>query len=568
MSYFPHLSGSFVLRLSFAVVTTMSASGCLHALGLARPSISPRASLDIYDDSTVRAQDTELTPATRIGSGYSDFSTTNSLGSARPGSQVRGTASRAPVLPSHSISSIPKARLLTPQFGGNAAQRRSAVLQTASRPDMELPQPQQVRSAQPSLGFSAEQIRRLMNRQSQSDMADGNVLGDQNDRWKIIASPGAAASPQADVTNVVAATADSVSAKTISIADVSGQALNNANESPAPSADVKDASIAVQTPPEPSMLERLKGFYEPENAARKIWKRPFQKLGNPWAAVFGDREQDVSEPVTPAVDEAVRTADMASGAVDTVPNPLLDQLIAATEAELAGWPLQLTGSPVEPEKHQLRQLDLRLLYLIADQPGKAIRAVEELPGAEQDFWQELMLALAEYRSQSSTDTEQRMTITTGQLRSAVRQLAPLTSLQIRRFEICSRIHSFGRLDSFPANNFDPGQPLLLYAEIENFAAELTPAGSYRTQFEAELKLYEQGNSKAKETIAIPDISDESTSERSDYYQSFELSLPSHLKSGEYTIRLRLRDRVSGKVAESAVEFQVRQPETAELSDSK
>lgn len=198
------------------------------------------------------------------------------------------------------------------------------------------------------------------------------------------------------------------------------------------------------------------------------------------------------------------------------------------------------------------------MYLIANQPGSAIQAVDELPPAEQDFWQELMLALAEYRNQDGNSQEVRFTNTTGQLRSAARQLSPLTSLQVRRFEICSRIHSFGRIDTFPSNVFDPvGQPILLYAEVENFSSELTVDGTYRTRFEAQLKLFAKGDSKAKETIELPNIMDEASSERSDYFQSFELNLPSHLQSGEYAIRLRLRDRISGKIAESTVEFQIR-----------
>ena len=81
--------------------------------------------------------------------------------------------------------------------------------------------------------------------------------------------------------------------------------------------------------------------------------------------------------------------------------------------------------------------------------------------------------------------------------------------------------------------------------------------SYCTKIDAQLQIYQDGNSEAIETIELPNITDESTSERQDYFQSFELNLPSHLATGKYQIRLELRDRLTYKEARSSVDFQVR-----------
>ena len=169
-----------------------------------------------------------------------------------------------------------------------------------------------------------------------------------------------------------------------------------------------------------------------------------------------------------------------------------------------------------------------------------------------------MLAVAQYRDQSLTVSEQeRITGTVGQLLSAVQHLRPLTALSIQRFEICSQINSFGRIETFPSNDFDPGQPILLYVELDNFGTDRTESGTYRTSMDAELTIFEDDNSEAIETIELPEISDEATSERRDYFQSFELNLPSHLATGRYSIRLRLRDRVTARLAEDTIDFQVR-----------
>ena len=591
-----HKQNSVALKLCFVAITTMSASGCLHAFGLARPSISPRASLDIYNDSTVRAQDGELPNSWAAlsdkAASLQAFDSNEANRQQRPASHssghadfpVDGDIDTNPMSPSefagsHSISTPPRARLLPPQFGvlsqpvlieQSRIQSLNTQTATASKPGEQ------------SLSFSAVQVRAHMNSQSRSDMSQGMVLPDQSNRWEIL-SPPTANLPTPESTNMPGDTATAVMGsvpapsklfgKTIASPFTFGAAKPQTliGESPASIQATTVSSEAVVA--EPSMLQRFKGLYEPatENAARKIFKKPFTRLSNPWTAVFGEKEAPDDSAAT-ALEQTPQTADVsASPDEETLAPatgiPLLGQLIDATLNELNGWPRKPDGTPINLQQYQRRQVDLRLLYLVADQPGSAVQAIDELPAAEQNFWQELMLAMAEYRSQNGETVEERMTSTTTQLRSAVRQLTPLAALRIRRFEICSRIHSFGRVDPFQSDKVDPGQPLLLYAEVENFTTELTPAGNHRTQFEAELKLYEEGNTKPKETISLPNISDEATSERSDYYQSFELSLPSHLKSGQYFIRLRLRDRVSGKTAESTVEFQVRQPETAQLSNA-
>ena len=127
-----------------------------------------------------------------------------------------------------------------------------------------------------------------------------------------------------------------------------------------------------------------------------------------------------------------------------------------------------------------------------------------------------------------------------------------------RLDICSRIFSYGRIETFPSNDFEPGQPILLYAELVNFTTRATASGTRITSFDAQLQiLHEDESADPIETIDLSGITDEASSERSDYYQSFELTVPSHLARGTYRIRVRLRDRISGKATAEVVSFQVR-----------
>ena len=320
-----------------------------------------------------------------------------------------------------------------------------------------------------------------------------------------------------------------------------------------------DNPIGVQ--PEPSMLERVKEFYGPdgESSARKILRRNLQNIPSPFS-VFRERDR-VPALVTPELPPSMDPEDEVPPPVATTnqseSNLLVARLIETVNLELQSWPQQLNGSPQNSSAFQRRQQDLQLLYLIANQPNAAIASLNALPPGEQAFWQELMLAMAQYRTDEDNDRDTRLSLTAQQLRSAARHLSVFADLEMKRLDICSRIDSFGRVESFPSNDFSPGDPILLYAEIDNFSAEVTDNGTYRTNFDAQLQILHDNDSEPIETIELSDISDEATSQRTDYFQSFELTIPSHLATGRYRIRVRLRDRVSRKTAEGLVEFQVR-----------
>jgi len=628
------------LHLMFVAATTMSATGCLHALGLARPSIRPRsASTEAFSDSTVRAQDTGaaagwdgllVIPDAKAAANPTNVSTPPASSAAGSGHTLVPSASGTSLnvaFGGHSQSPTNvrqrgRARLLMPQFGAPSP-HTSPVAQAGTLPppntnSRTAVRPPHVADAEPlsptatshenssSLGFTASDIRAYMNRKSQNEMSEGRVLDDIKPKWNVLSSnasnsvvvptdttpspqvisghntqravkpvssagrtsivqppvvvgPGAVAPPSARTPLLTYSDGEGDPAAVNDTLVNSEQAANDVTAAVTPATPVSTETPAV----EPSVFDRLKkNIYEPisdsSSSARRKWTRPFQKLSNPWN-VFREKDEPSIAEEAIVIPEPTQTVETLSTEAPATPDTqrLLTELIEATTAELDTWARLPSGGVEDLSAYQRRQQDLRLLHLIANQPGSAIQAVEELPPGEQDFWQELMLAMAEYRSDDDTNRETRLTNTSGQLRSAVRQLAPLSTLTIPRFEICSRIHSFGRIDTFPANDFDPGQPILLYAEIENFATEFTTTGRHRTRFAAQLQIFEEGNDKPKESVDLSNITDEATSERSDYYQTFELNLPSHLQSGQYKIRLRLKDRISGKTAEEWIKFQVR-----------
>ena len=73
-----------------------------------------------------------------------------------------------------------------------------------------------------------------------------------------------------------------------------------------------------------------------------------------------------------------------------------------------------------------------------------------------------------------------------------------------------------------------------------------------------IEFYREGETEpiATRTIRLPEIEDLCSAERTDYFQSYELTVPS-LSPGKYTLRLRVRDQLNLQTATSELPFEIR-----------
>lgn len=325
-------------------------------------------------------------------------------------------------------------------------------------------------------------------------------------------------------------------------------------------------------PVEPSVLDRLRGLYAPrvdENADRLrrqmrrfpapfgLWREsddpgesaPQETMSGSSPLVSGD----VSEPRSPGIPAAENPS---QGFIPSPAASPIAMLIAELERELAEWPRSAGGQPELIHSWRQKQTNLRLLYLIADRSAESIRIIESLPEEEQEFWQSLMMAVNSYRSHEiAADRRKKIAESLNHLRTAGRRLQPLASLEIRRTLLCERIDGFGRVIAFPTAGFEPGRRILVYVELENFQSQLTEAGRYRSEFAAVIEFMREDADEVMETVRIPRIEDICDTYRSDYYQSFEMTLPA--LEGRYQMRIRLRDQLTGQTAESTLSFWVK-----------
>ena len=321
-------------------------------------------------------------------------------------------------------------------------------------------------------------------------------------------------------------------------------------------------------PKEPGVLDRLRGLYMPRR--EDLPSERTRKAARRWTDPFGLLRERDPENVDAVVGDVSPLPGPVEAEITAVETPaaqiaasdsedLLKPLIAQVEQELSEWPRLPNGTPNDEAEWRRRQTDLRMLYLIAGRAAESIRVIEALPEKEQEFWQSMMLAVDAYRraDDSAVRTEQ-LAETLDYVRAASRQLQPLSALKIRHLNYCNRIDGFGMFSVFPTSEFNAGQPLLLYAEIENYKSEMSPDGQYRSEFAAMIEFLREGETEpiVSRTIRLPAIEDLCATERTDYFQSYELTVPT-LSPGKYTLRLRVRDQLSLQTATTDLAFEIR-----------
>ncbi len=350
------------------------------------------------------------------------------------------------------------------------------------------------------------------------------------------------------------------------------QAGSDVPEEPLETANGDEPEPETPALGEPSMLDRFRNLYAPkpeESADRqrrsnRRWTDPFgllkereesvepQEPSKPSAA---DADLEMSSAETDAARQKKRE-NRAENAVPGTQESALNLCVAELEEELRNWPGAESGKPDRPDEWRRRQTDLRMLYLISGRSAESVRIIESLPAEEQEFWQAMMMAANHYRKADDTTLRTvQISEAVNQVRAAARHLQPLAMLELYRLQFCSRIDGFGNVTAFPTSDFEPGQRLLLYAGIRNFRSEVTAEGRYRTEFAAVIEFRREEDGEVLETIRLPEIPDECDEERTDYFQSFELTAPA--LEGAYFVRIQLRDQLTLQTAESQLKINIR-----------
>ena len=275
-----------------------------------------------------------------------------------------------------------------------------------------------------------------------------------------------------------------------------------------------------------------------------------------------------NEPSTanesPSIPQAMPASPTAPSAATVNPNSRITpgaalwedetaRLISLLEAEVSATANGGTSSQREEVR---KQIALRMLYLVANQPQKAFQVIPGLPAEEQEFWTAIFQGLYEHLEEAGTsDPAERATQTIAQLRSAAYHLQQSANLRIRNLTFCQKINGFGNYETFPVDQFHPGQGVLIYSEIRNFKSVPSENGEFLTRIRSTIEIYrvEDGQQLVDRTTFDP-TEDRCRTLRTDYFHSYRLDLPATLQRGPHLVKLILYDELSGKQATESIPF--------------
>lgn len=220
--------------------------------------------------------------------------------------------------------------------------------------------------------------------------------------------------------------------------------------------------------------------------------------------------------------------------------------IRARESELQG----------KGTKDPQAEAQLRMLYLLAGRREEALKPITSAPETQQGFWTSEVYGIAAWLDTQRVPDEQRRASEAKQhLAEAVTRLGESCPLVVRSLAFCTEIQSYGCVKAFEHCEFSPGQPVLLYAELENLTSESTPKGIH-TSLQSSYQIFDsRGQRVADEEFTVTE--EYCRNPRRDYFIGYELRIPERVYPGKHTLQLTVRDTRSQKIGQSTIDFTVK-----------
>jgi hypothetical protein len=235
----------------------------------------------------------------------------------------------------------------------------------------------------------------------------------------------------------------------------------------------------------------------------------------------------------------------------------LKRMISLLEAETN---LVLPSGTPEAQREYIRQhVNLRMMRLVAGDRDGAQDPIPGIDPVDQEFWNSVFWGIATYFDRDRIpDPTDRAGQTASQFLSAARRLQATARLELKNVAFCHRIDGFGVFERFERDEFQAGVPVLIYAELRNFRSEPTTDGRFRTMLRSTVELVRVGKEElVVDRTNFDPTEDVSRSLRTDFYNSYRISLPEHLSPGPYQLRLTVEDETSGKLATQTLGFTIR-----------
>jgi hypothetical protein len=215
-----------------------------------------------------------------------------------------------------------------------------------------------------------------------------------------------------------------------------------------------------------------------------------------------------------------------------------------------------TANPPTSHEQISQHATLRLVYLLMGKRDEALAPIPGIPAAQQDFWSKELYGLAALLdAERNPDASRRAAEANAHLRDATVRLGEAAMLQVRNAAFCTEVSSYGVYQAFETAEFQPGQEVLLYAEVENFKTAATDQG-YHTALKASYQILDERGARVEEKeFALTE--EYCQNPRRDFFLRYFIWMPQKIYGGSYKLQFSIEDTLGHKIGQATVPFKIK-----------
>lgn len=214
-------------------------------------------------------------------------------------------------------------------------------------------------------------------------------------------------------------------------------------------------------------------------------------------------------------------------------------------------------SDIDSQTRTSMEINLRLLDVLSRQVGDVAQEERQFTASENQFWQHQleaitsMLQTSELADVHDNDLLQHHTAhqTLTHLRHAVAQLESLANLKVSSGAFCTEVSGYGQFELFQSHQFESGQKVLVYCEVENYSTieqRNESSSTFHTKLRGSYAIYDSAG-HAVQQAEFPVMEDVARKRRRDFYMHLPITI-GDLSAGAYELHLLVEDLGGNKTA--------------------
>ena len=107
---------------------------------------------------------------------------------------------------------------------------------------------------------------------------------------------------------------------------------------------------------------------------------------------------------------------------------------------------------------------------------------------------------------------------------------------------------------FEENQFQSGQQVILYCEVENFRASQSEVG-YKLHLQGSYEIFDSKDQRVFSQV-LPADQQVSSNYLRDYFVAYQMFLPAEIEAGHYRLQLTMEDVIGKKYGQTEIHFQI------------